>query len=538
MNAFASWGRRLARSRFRRAASFACALLGIVLWLGFAPAALGGTSTYVTTFGTSMEPTLHAGDLVVVRPQPSYQVGDVVAYHSRSLNTVVLHRIIAREGEHYVFKGDNNSWIDEERPVEADLIGAMDTHVGGLGERMQLLRSPLAMGGIVGVSVVPTAVSARSRRKRKAKERKERPAAPRKRPQLGHIEPRLLVAGGAVLAIAAFAFTRPTVVTSASEVPFDDYGEFSYTAAAPGAAAVYPTGAVPSGQPIFLNLVDRVDVTFDYRVGSAAALTATGDVAMQAYVSDASGWRVPFDLAAPVVFDDESASVSGTLDIDDLQSRIAAMEAATGTERDTYNVAVQALVNREVHGLDASSSGVFSPALDFELEELEMHLATPGQDAMNPVQGGLLTTSIESPGEVRLLGQSLSTGMLRAGSLGLAVIVAALLLESVVGSVRNRDESKLIQKRYRSYLLPLRSIELTDAAIVDVESIAALARIADHTAGPILSAGPGGDAYYVVDGPRVYRYGVTAAIDATVVEPPTPAPVVRRRREPLRAGPT
>ena len=542
----ATWRRRLARSRFRRTASVTCGALGVVLWLGFAPAALGGTSTYVTTYGTSMEPTLQAGDLVVVKPQDSYRVGDVVAYRSASLGTVVLHRIIAREGDRYVFQGDNNSWIDDERPTEADLIGAMDTHVSGLGERVQQVRSPGGIAAVAGVGLVPTAVTARARRRRRGKERSERPAAPRRRPSLGHVEPRLVVAAGVALLVTGFAFTRPTIVESANDVPFDEQGAFSYTAPAAGAPAVYPDGEVTSGQPIFLNLVERIDITFDYRISSEAPLLATGDVALRASISDTSGWSYPFELAGPVAFAADNAQIRGSIDLTDLRSRIADMEAATGAARDTYTVAVQAAVNREITGLDASSTGSFAPSLDFRLDELEMYLVEPGQDALNPVQGGLITTEVERRGEVRVLGQSISTGALRAGSLGLLVILLALLAESVHGSMRSRDESKLIQRRYRNYLLPLRSIELTQSAIVDVESIAALARLADHTAGPILSAGPGSEAYYVVDGPRVYRYRAAVALDvAEAAEPvttavlpsppPAPAPSApRRRTEPLR----
>src|SRR4051812_39193182 len=90
--------RSLTRSPLRRAFSVVGAALAIVLWLGLAPSALGGSSTYVTTYGISMEPVLHKGDLAIVRAQPSYHVGDIVAYNSASLHTIVLHRIIAREG--------------------------------------------------------------------------------------------------------------------------------------------------------------------------------------------------------------------------------------------------------------------------------------------------------------------------------------------------------------------------------------------------------------------------------------------------------
>src|SRR4051794_10990259 len=86
-------------------------LLAFVAFALFAPTVMGGRVTYVTTFGISMRPHIHAGDLVLVRPAGDYKVGDVVAYRSATLGGVtVLHRIVARHGDKFTFKGDNNSW--------------------------------------------------------------------------------------------------------------------------------------------------------------------------------------------------------------------------------------------------------------------------------------------------------------------------------------------------------------------------------------------------------------------------------------------
>src|SRR4051794_34436585 len=92
-----------------------------VVW----PASWGGQFAYVTTRGISMEPRFHTGDLAVVHPESPYKVGDVTAYHNGMLHTVVLHRIVAISHGRYTFKGDNNSWLDAERPVRSQLIGTL-----------------------------------------------------------------------------------------------------------------------------------------------------------------------------------------------------------------------------------------------------------------------------------------------------------------------------------------------------------------------------------------------------------------------------
>ena len=96
------------------------ALVALVLgslWFYFAPASVGGSTNWVVTDGISMEPRFHAGDLVLVRAQSDYRVGQIVAYHNKQLHTIVLHRIIGRAGSRYIFKGDNNNFVDFEHPA-------------------------------------------------------------------------------------------------------------------------------------------------------------------------------------------------------------------------------------------------------------------------------------------------------------------------------------------------------------------------------------------------------------------------------------
>ena len=115
---------RSSRTRSLVVSAFVLLLAGIG-WIYLAPTQIGGSTSYVITHGISMEPLFHTGDLVLVRPESNYKVGQVAAYHSTLLDTVVLHRIIRIEQGHYFFKGDNNSFIDPTHPTRALLIGSM-----------------------------------------------------------------------------------------------------------------------------------------------------------------------------------------------------------------------------------------------------------------------------------------------------------------------------------------------------------------------------------------------------------------------------
>ena len=87
-----------------------------------------------------MEPKLHRGDLAVVRERSTYRVGDVVLYDSRELGSKVLHRIVRVERGRFVLKGDNNSFLDAERPTEEQIVGTLWVTAPAVGRATEWLR--------------------------------------------------------------------------------------------------------------------------------------------------------------------------------------------------------------------------------------------------------------------------------------------------------------------------------------------------------------------------------------------------------------
>ena len=175
----ATWsGRRPAQVRKVKAIRIgftllACAVLAIGWWR-FGPTTLGGSASYVVTSGQSMMPHIRPDGLVITRAESDYRVGDIVAYHNRQLHEVVLHRIVARDGTRYIFKGDNNQSADQYHPIGADLIGKKWVYWAGGGKYMDILRAPLGFGVVlafIGLLVGRAFVS---------------PAPPRRRRRHGH----------------------------------------------------------------------------------------------------------------------------------------------------------------------------------------------------------------------------------------------------------------------------------------------------------------------------------------------------------------
>ena len=118
--------RRRAPRRFRRVRNVVGWLVTVAIlvamgWL-LLPARFGGPVSYVVVRGTSMEPTYHVGDMLYVREQSSYEIGDVIVYRipegAPGEGVQVVHRLVEiRSDGTFTLRGDNRDRADLDHPV-------------------------------------------------------------------------------------------------------------------------------------------------------------------------------------------------------------------------------------------------------------------------------------------------------------------------------------------------------------------------------------------------------------------------------------
>lgn len=90
----------------------------------------------------SMEPALNVNDLILIRATDDCQVGDIVVYQGAS--SLIVHRVIARDGETIVTQGDANNTPDA--PIRrSDLRGEVVARIPGLGAAVNALRTPVGI---------------------------------------------------------------------------------------------------------------------------------------------------------------------------------------------------------------------------------------------------------------------------------------------------------------------------------------------------------------------------------------------------------
>ena len=129
-------------------------------YVTLAPNSLGGPVGVIWVSGTSMEPTMHTGDLAVVYERSSYDVGDVVAFEIPGGGTVI-HRIIEVTGDGYRFQGDNREFADPWVLDEDAIIGEQVALVPRAGDVVTQLGQPPVMAASVAAMVLLWALGRR-----------------------------------------------------------------------------------------------------------------------------------------------------------------------------------------------------------------------------------------------------------------------------------------------------------------------------------------------------------------------------------------
>ena len=495
------------------------AVLGAAWWF-LAPPQLGGRTSYAVTFGVSMEPHFHHGDLVVLRRQSNYAVGDVVAYYSHDLRRNVLHRIIAIHGDHYTFKGDNNDFVDPEHPTKADLVGSEWLHIPRAGSWLGALHNPVDAAVAAGIAVLLLVLSgggsaARRRRQGRAPRRdgEDRPK-PRARPRLPDASLGFTVSAlgaGAVVAAAALGavvYSKPLHRSLVWANLYVQHGAFGYSAPV-RAGATYQQTVVTSGEPVYVRLVHRLPVSFRYRLEAAQARRVSGTLGLDAVLRDDDGWRYTIPLAAPRPFTGTAAVAHGVLDLDRVQQVIAAFEQDTGAHNTLYHVGLDAHV--EVHGTvsDRPLSTTFAPTLALDLDQVRLAVASGSE--LRRAQGGSGTRDETTT----LHGFGRTVTVARARGIATVLGLVGLALAGVGGLLMvlaTRDhEVAAIRRRYEDWIVDVVPSERPNVDERFVASMEALARLAERYDRLILhERRADGDAFLVEDGGIVFTYAVAA----------------------------
>jgi len=100
-------------------------LLGVFVVFSFVP--FPGNYKVFTVQSGSMEPTIHTGSLIFVKPEADYNIGDIVTRRTTDPKVTITHRIVSKEEVQgkiaFETKGDANNAPDGEKFTKDGIIG-------------------------------------------------------------------------------------------------------------------------------------------------------------------------------------------------------------------------------------------------------------------------------------------------------------------------------------------------------------------------------------------------------------------------------
>lgn len=104
----------------------------------------------------SMEPAILTGAIVVVRPETSYAVGDVITFGEDTKRQIpTTHRIYSEEQKdgitYFTTKGDANEDPDPDPVKQNDVIGKVLFNVPYAGYILDFARQPVGFALLIGI---------------------------------------------------------------------------------------------------------------------------------------------------------------------------------------------------------------------------------------------------------------------------------------------------------------------------------------------------------------------------------------------------
>lgn len=320
----------------------------------------------------------------------------------------------------------------------------------------------------------------------------------------------LIAAGLASLVLAAVAFTRPVLRVSSENMAYHQAGVFSYETDAP--PGIYESDRVRTGEPVFRQLITRVDLRFDYEFRAEEAAGLAGTYRLAAQLGHDNGWKRTLELQPETKFEGPAVTIRSRLDLTELQALIDSLEQQTGLYNQPYTLRLQPRVTIAGSLAGQPVQDQFSPVLVFALDPLQMRVAAErgSGDPFHPGQAGLLPRPVTVPNTITLLGFQLS--VLAARRLALAGLVLSLGGAAALGwtvlQAGRADEPARIRLQYGPLLVAVQdNAPRPQAGAIEVATMADLAKIAEREGRMILYQDHGSTCHYRVQSGEVsYHY--------------------------------
>jgi signal peptidase I len=510
--------------------SAAIALMLSVVWL-FWPLALGGGTTYLATHGISMEPDFQAGDLAMLRTADRYAVGDVVAYRSPSLNTVVMHRIVSADVSGFVTQGDNNDWLDQDKPSKDEILGRLFLRIPRGGIALDALASPGALVFVV-CGLLLVAGNARRppvrRHLRAARRRVARRTAAYSMPIRSHARQTALGAGAVALValvVGGVLLVLPSTQTDTRTLQVTQQGRFSYTGAAEQ-GTTYPSGVIETGDTVWTKLARQVTVSVAHTVMGPELTDVHGTMRLDVAVTAADGWTAVVTEGPVATLEGGSGTATVTVEPAAAAALLSRHYAEIGGVGGGSSLTVTPVV--ELAGLaEGRSFTAGSPAgLPFTLDAASLTPAAITETDLAPIAKTDVAIEEVVPRTIPVLDLQVPIGVARLVAFGIfAIALSVLGAGAWISRTGRGDAADQFLVRHADRILPVAAFN-PGPTVFDVADAESLHRVAERFDTVVLHhATDDEDVFVVRDADATYRFVVPGTEGRHRGKPPVPGPV-------------
>lgn len=119
-----------------------------------------GNIQILTVLSGSMEPTIHTGSIVIIKPSSEYKTGDIITFGKNTKTDIpTTHRVIGERAQDgsivYSTKGDANNAEDSKEVPKEEIIGKVLFSIPYLGFAINFIKQPM---GFMMVIVIPAVI--------------------------------------------------------------------------------------------------------------------------------------------------------------------------------------------------------------------------------------------------------------------------------------------------------------------------------------------------------------------------------------------
>ena len=504
-------------------------LVGALLWL-FAPTTIGGNFSYVTVTGNSMSPLVGTGDLVLLRRSSDYEIGQAVAYRHPQIG-IVLHRIVADDGERFTLRGDNRAGEDTYQPTRSDVVGREWIILPNGGRVLRVLQRPRNLALLVAATLLlifagGKSTSGAAHRRRAAQTLGTHPS-PSGLSAFSRSGRQALAVGGGLALISIgllglIVVNRP-VRTDSEAIPFTEQGTFVY--GGPVAAGVYDGDLLVAPEPLYRQLVDELPIRFNYDLTSGNAgpvmTNISGSVELTAQIVGGDGWTRTYLLYPRTQFTSAQVDAVASLDLAGIEADLVGVSELTGVASNQHVVRVVANVQTSglIDGVPFETD--YQHLAQFRMTPLALQFDGTA-DSLTFSESRSVARQIVAPRvlELPMIPFTLSYRQFPlVGGLGLVVsFVLLLLVARATRATSDQGEAARISAAHGALLVKMVEERATlGPRPHGVSQFSDLVRLAAMEGLAIMHrSGSKQDEYFVLSTDRSWRYAVQKTEGATV----------------------